>query len=185
MSGVIGDFWALEANVSDLREYWADGLSAAEIGRRMGISKNSVVGKAHRLNLLSRPSPIKTLADGPVRRVRNRSARSKAEAKRIASELIGVALKRSNTGRQNTPVDRVALPPVALPKYRGRSHPCSYPFGTPGTAGFRFCDEASLPGKSYCAEHHALCFVAPNRKVKHWDTLGDYMSRRDTFRVVP
>ena len=30
-----------------------------EIGRRMGISKNAVVGKAHRLNLPARPSPIR------------------------------------------------------------------------------------------------------------------------------
>ena len=37
---------------------WAAGFSTAEIGRRMGISKNSVIGRAHRLQLPSRGSPI-------------------------------------------------------------------------------------------------------------------------------
>jgi hypothetical protein len=41
-----------------LRLYWADGLSTAEIGSRLGCSKNAVVGKAHRLQLSRRPSPI-------------------------------------------------------------------------------------------------------------------------------
>ena len=37
---------------------WAAGFSTAEIGQRMGISKNSVIGRAHRLRLPSRGSPI-------------------------------------------------------------------------------------------------------------------------------
>ena len=45
--------------IEQLRALWAEGHSTAEIGRRMGISKNAVVGKAHRLNLPARPSPIR------------------------------------------------------------------------------------------------------------------------------
>ena len=41
-----------------LTQLWAEGHTTAEIGRRMGISKNAVVGKAHRLDLPSRKSPI-------------------------------------------------------------------------------------------------------------------------------
>ena len=41
---------------------WAAGFSTAEIGRRMGISKNSVIGRAHRLQLPSRGSPINLAA---------------------------------------------------------------------------------------------------------------------------
>jgi len=50
--------WTPEA-IEALRGYWAEGHSTAEIGRRMGISKNAVVGKAHRLVLPPRPSPIR------------------------------------------------------------------------------------------------------------------------------
>ncbi len=45
--------------VAKLRALWADGLSASSIGKTMGLSKNAVMGKAHRLGLPSRPSPIK------------------------------------------------------------------------------------------------------------------------------
>jgi GcrA cell cycle regulator len=55
-----------EALVNQLVQLWQAGLSTAEIGRRLGISKNAVVGKAHRLDLPARPSPIRN----PVPRVR-------------------------------------------------------------------------------------------------------------------
>jgi GcrA cell cycle regulator len=56
-----------EETIARLRALWAEGLSTAEIGRRMAISKNAVVGKAHRLNLPARPSPIRreTVGDAP------------------------------------------------------------------------------------------------------------------------
>ena len=41
---------------------WDAGFTTAEIGRRMGISKNSVIGRAHRLRLPSRGSPINLAA---------------------------------------------------------------------------------------------------------------------------
>src|SRR5690349_12210300 len=54
--------WA-EETIVRLRALWDEGLSTAEIGRRLGVSKNAVVGKAHRLDLPARPSPIRR--DGP------------------------------------------------------------------------------------------------------------------------
>ena len=45
--------------IGRLRELWAEGHSTAEIGRRLGVSKNAIVGKAHRLELPARPSPIR------------------------------------------------------------------------------------------------------------------------------
>lgn len=50
--------WTSEA-IERLRVLWSEGHSTAEIGRRMGVTKNSVVGKAHRLQLAARPSPIR------------------------------------------------------------------------------------------------------------------------------
>lgn len=45
--------------VAELAKLWNEGLTTVEIGRKLGVSKNAVVGKAHRLGLESRPSPIK------------------------------------------------------------------------------------------------------------------------------
>ena len=52
-----GDFDWPDAAVTQLRQLWAEGHSTAEIGRRMGLSKNSVIGKADRLGL-NRPNPL-------------------------------------------------------------------------------------------------------------------------------
>jgi GcrA cell cycle regulator len=48
-----------EQTIHDLKDLWAQGHSTAEIGRRLGVSKNAIVGKAHRLELDARPSPIR------------------------------------------------------------------------------------------------------------------------------
>jgi len=45
-----------------VRDAWEAELSAAEIGRRLGITKNAVVGAAHRLKVDRRPSPIRNAA---------------------------------------------------------------------------------------------------------------------------
>jgi GcrA cell cycle regulator len=52
--------------IDQLGALWEQGLATAEIGRRLGISKNAVIGKAHRMALTSRPSPLKS---PPRRRV--------------------------------------------------------------------------------------------------------------------
>ncbi len=60
--------WADETIVR-LRELWDEGHSTAEIGRRLGVSKNAVVGKAHRLDLPARPSPIRREGERPAPRL--------------------------------------------------------------------------------------------------------------------
>jgi GcrA cell cycle regulator len=51
--------------VAQLGDLWSLGLSTAEIGRRLGLTKNAVVGKAHRLALAPRPSPLKIKPAAP------------------------------------------------------------------------------------------------------------------------
>ena len=48
-----------EKMVEDLKIMWKQGLTTGEIGKRLGVSNNSIVGKVHRLQLDARPSPIK------------------------------------------------------------------------------------------------------------------------------
>ncbi len=50
--------WTEEA-VATLKRFWADGRTAREIGERLGgISRNSVIGKAHRLGLSNKAKPV-------------------------------------------------------------------------------------------------------------------------------
>jgi len=63
-----------ESRIETLKALWDEGLSTSEIGGRLGITKNSVVGKVHRLGLPKRQSPIRA----PVRRVAEPEVRTDA-----------------------------------------------------------------------------------------------------------
>jgi GcrA cell cycle regulator len=159
-----------EETISHLRDLWAQGLSTAEIGRRLGVSKNAIVGKAHRLDLSARPSPI--------RRDGSRPAGTRAPAQPRASSSTLPPLNSATTPLVQTlrivtatprptemirpvpapaPVRPVMSTPSLQPRRSGVS--CCWPIGEPGTKSFRFCDDTSLPGKPYCAEHAKLAYV--------------------------
>ena len=55
-------------NVAHLRELWDQGLPTAQIGKLLSFTKNAVVGKAHRIGLERRPSPIRRTAVKPDRK---------------------------------------------------------------------------------------------------------------------
>ena len=49
-----------EDKIKKLKKLWQAGKATAEIAKALGMSKNSIIGKVHRLDLAARPSPIKT-----------------------------------------------------------------------------------------------------------------------------
>lgn len=51
-----------DERIAKLRKLWDDGLTASQIAKELaeGVTRNAVIGKAHRLGLKSRPSPVKT-----------------------------------------------------------------------------------------------------------------------------
>ena len=48
-----------EDKIKKLKKMWQIGKATAEIAKSLGMSKNSSIGKVHRLDLAARPSPIK------------------------------------------------------------------------------------------------------------------------------
>src|SRR3954451_11674173 len=49
-----------EERIERLKKMWHDGATASEIADELGgVSRNAVIGKAHRLGLEQRPSPVK------------------------------------------------------------------------------------------------------------------------------
>ena len=49
-----------DERIERLKEMWSRGMTASQIADELGaVSRNAVIGKAHRLGLQSRPSPVK------------------------------------------------------------------------------------------------------------------------------
>jgi GcrA cell cycle regulator len=49
-----------EERIDKLKTMWEKGMTASQIAEELGgVSRNAVIGKAHRLDLQSRPSPVK------------------------------------------------------------------------------------------------------------------------------
>lgn len=154
-----------EESIAQLRVLWDEGLSTAEIGRRLGMSKNAVVGKAHRLDLSPRPSPIRPLPEGArprsaPRRVAGPTLPPLASTRALTAAPAAAAVRLAAAPAPR-PVPAPAAPrlqPVA-PRPYGRVITCCWPMGEPGTKGFRFCDVESVPGKPYCEAHAELAYV--------------------------
>ena len=106
-----------------LRQLWEEGHSAAEIGRRIGFSKNAVISKAHRLDLPARPSPIRS--KNPIQTHERRLAyrRGRAVEKRLRTLVMFGLAPEAAYGLLAT----LSAPPAQKPPKHprnGGSHIC-------------------------------------------------------------
>ncbi len=173
------DNWT-EETIARLRALWNEGHSTAEIGRRMGVTKNAIIGKAHRLVLPRRPSPIRARGTG----TKPRGPKPLRLRGPSLAPLAAVADSGPTTRDiPRTPVVAAPVPrPVTVFKPSATQHPCCWPIGEPGTREFRYCDDPAKPGKPYCAEHAGLAYVAPNAARSRPDgrSLDRYLQRELT-----
>jgi len=141
--------------IARLRVLWDEGHATAEIGRRMGISKNAVVGKAHRLRLPARPSPIRMPVAGS-----ERQARLPRPPRPAPSLMPPPPPPPPPAAGRGGPMRPVKAPPAPLPVRAGPSgQPCCWPLGDPGQPGFRFYGDGTAPGRPYCPEHAGLAYL--------------------------
>ncbi len=82
-----------DERIDRLKELWTQGMTASQIAEELGgVSRNAVIGKAHRLGLQSRPSPVKPnegpgdSAPSPFEPEASAEAEAKAEARPKAAE---------------------------------------------------------------------------------------------------
>ena len=146
--------WTPE-RVDTVTRLWNEGLTTAEIGRAVGMSKNAVVGKAHRLQLPPRPSPIrrgKSTMNGSSTtngsRVMNGSSGPRALNGRKSASVPAPVVVVANAKRR-APVPHLAIGNLA----------CKWPIGHPDEPDFHFCGEHALLGKPYCMEHYSRAYV--------------------------
>jgi GcrA cell cycle regulator len=165
--------WSEEL-IARLRGLWDEGLSTAEIGRRLGMSKNAIIGKAHRLSLPGRPSPIRAERPPGVPRRRTPRRLTGPTLPPLAASAFPAATRRAEPGPipprrvgsepplaapRETPKPRVAVYAPGFPRLGGRQLTCCWPIGEPGTPSFHFCEAPAVPGKPYCDEHAQIAYV--------------------------
>ena len=144
-----------DENVSRLRNLWDQGLPTAQIGKLLGFTKNAVVGKAHRIGLERRPSPIRRTAVKPDRK----KARSPIMPK-LNFENNENQKKENLNGINN--YQTTVKNPFSLSQKRG----CEWPIGHPDEQNFYFCDKERFGDKPYCLEHCAVAYVIPEKEEK-------------------
>ncbi|NHO32530.1 GcrA family cell cycle regulator [Acetobacter fallax] len=80
-----------DETIARLKALWQEGLSTAEIGRQIGITKNAVVGKAHRLSLPARPSPIRRQGAAKASAAKTTSDAGTSEEGKVAPQRVAKA----------------------------------------------------------------------------------------------
>lgn len=140
-----------------LRGLWAEGHSTVEIARRLGTTKNAIVGRADRMNLPSRPSPIRR-QDGAKAVVVARERTAKPVVQPAASRPAGPGLAARLARRPPAPPVLLEKPvPVPrAPRAAGRC--CLWPlWKNDERPTHRYCDapRSAAHRVPYCAEHAA------------------------------
>lgn len=179
-----------EQRIDMLRKLWGQGQTASQIAVLLGgVTRNAVIGKAHRLGLTGRPSPIKregTEAAAPRRKPAAAQRRQQpslapmpqprhavAGASQPASvnaqpaaNFAGVTQVRPQSSELAAATVEPRTAEIAAPKApRAAAQPgsksCSWPVGDPKQPGFHFCGDTAEAGRPYCAHH---CTIAYHRK---------------------
>ncbi len=138
--------------VDILKKLWGEGRTAAEIAKELGgVTRNAVIGKAHRLKLSNRVSPIQQNNKKPVTRAVDHKAEKSA---------VSVApVSRAPTSIIEQP--SADIKKINMIDLNGRQ--CRWPYGDPREKDFGFCGCESMAGLPYCEEHAKLAYQAATR----------------------
>ena len=119
-----------DSKLKELEKLWNEGHPISKIGEIMGVSRNSVAGKAHRMGLPKRTSPISSSKKENFNDEQNNQTSDKEIPLKI--KLRGVQWSRTK---------------------------CCWPEGDPKQNDFKFCGQDIFPGRPYCDKHSLLAYT--------------------------
>ena len=119
-----------DTKLKELEDLWKQGHPISKIGEILGVSRNSVAGKAHRMGLPKRTSPISSV-----------KKESLSFEKNIETSNINLPLK------------------IKLRSVQWSRTKCCWPEGDPKQNKFKFCGKDIFPGRPYCDKHSLLAYT--------------------------
>ena len=145
-----------------LRKLWEKGYTASQIAEMLGgdVTRNAVIGKAHRLKLAARAAS-KQSSRNP----------KKPDAASDLNKQEGYVSRKSRFKSLLLDKNFEAENPKKLEGLGDKN--CRWPIGHPDEENFYFCGRNSIENFSYCKLHILYAFQPKNQKEELIDKEDD------------